>query len=160
MSWWHVAASSGSSEQEVGEMSEGETQTVETTETRTVETTEAVTSPTATSPAGSGEDLTKVRDLVIKANPDVVPDLIRGSSVDELIASVEPARTAYQRVADQVRAGASTTEAAAAATAATASTAAEQPPRVPAGGGSNVVDPGDLKPTTKIARALADRRRK
>src|SRR5215204_1790280 len=48
-------------------------------------------------------DLSKVRELVLKAHPDVVPDLIAGGSVDELIASVEPARSAYQRIADQVR---------------------------------------------------------
>src|SRR5215213_1521510 len=48
-------------------------------------------------------DLTKVRELVLKAHPDVVPDLVACSAVDELIASVEPARTAYQRIADQVR---------------------------------------------------------
>ena len=35
-----------------------------------------------------------------------------------------------------------------------------QPPQVPAGGAGNVVDPNDLKPTTKIALALADRKRK
>jgi hypothetical protein len=58
--------------------------------------------PTASSPPPTS-DLGQVRELVLKAHPDVVPDLVRGSSVDELIASVEPARTAYQRIADQVR---------------------------------------------------------
>jgi hypothetical protein len=90
-----------------------------------------------------------VRELVLKAHPDVVPDLIAGGSVDELIASVEPARSAYQRIADQVRGaqpevGNRKSE--------------EQPPVVPAGGASNVIDPGELAPTSKIAQALAERR--
>jgi hypothetical protein len=98
---------------------------------------------------GSIADLSKVRALVLKAHPDVVPDLIAGGSVDELIASVEPARSAYQRIADQVRGaqpevGNRKSE--------------EQPPVVPAGGASNVIDPGELAPTSKIAQALAERR--
>ena len=116
----------------------------------------------------AGTDLGKVRDLVLKAHPDVVPDLVRGGSVDELIASVEPARGAYQRIADQVLGNAAETtvnaEAGAtvpAATIAEGSTAVVvQPPAVPAGGASNAVDPGDLTPTSKIAQALAARRKK
>src|SRR5688572_11575097 len=84
-----------------------ETAVVETADVQTV----AVT--TEVLPIANGQqpiaDLTKVRELVLKAHPDVVPDLIAGSSVDELIASVEPARTAYQRIADQVRGGGETT---------------------------------------------------
>src|SRR5215203_3050702 len=112
--------------------------------------------PTATETPREGStgqhpvaDLSKVRELVLKAHPDVVPDLIAGGSVDELIASVEPARSAYQRIADQVRGaqpevGSPKSE--------------EQPPVVPAGGASNVIDPGELAPTSKIAQALAERR--
>ena len=70
---------------------------VETADVQTV----AVTTPVDAEPAET--DLGKVRELVLKAHPDAVPDLVAGSSVDELIASVEPARTAYQRIADQVR---------------------------------------------------------
>src|SRR5215203_7427055 len=116
---------------------------VETVEIQTA----AVTTPANVEPAGT--DLSKVRELVLKAHPDVVPDLIAGGSVDELIASVEPARSAYQRIADQVRGaqpevGSPKSE--------------EQPPVVPAGGASNVIDPGELAPTSKIAQALAERR--
>src|SRR5215210_7236748 len=74
-----------------------------------VETVDVQTAAIATAvppPATSQQpnpDLDKVRELVLKAHPDVVPDLVAGSSVDELIASVEPARTAYQRIANQVR---------------------------------------------------------
>ena len=38
-------------------------------------------------------DLDKVRDLVLKANPDVVAELVRGGSIDELLASVAHAYT-------------------------------------------------------------------
>ena len=122
----------------------------------------------------AGTDLGKVRDLVLKAHPDVVPDLVRGGSVDELIASVEPARSAYQRIADQVRGrgpqvtGDHATETGTARRRADGQTASTegsttvvvQPPVVPAGGASNAVDPGDLAPTSKIAQALAARRKK
>jgi hypothetical protein len=137
-------------------------------ETVAVETV-AVTTPAGVEPAGGGtQDLGKVRELVLKAHPDVVPDLVRGGSVDELIASVEPARSAYQRIADQVKgSGAETTVTAepratvpAATIASGETTVVMQPPSVPAGGGSNVVDPADLAPTTKIAQALASRRQR
>jgi hypothetical protein len=116
------------------------------------------TTPAGGDPAG-GDELGKVRELVLKAHPDVVPDLVRGSSVDELIASVEPARSAYQRIADQVL-----TETVAAGGVGSresevqASDPIVQPPVVPAGGGTNVADPGGLGPTTKIAQALAARK--
>jgi hypothetical protein len=146
----------------------------ETTAVETVDVqTEAVSTPAGAEPART--DLGKVRELVLKAHPDVVPDLVAGSSVDELIASVEPARTAYQRIADQVRGrepqvtGDHATETETArrlqADGRTASTEGSttvvvQPPVVPAGGASNAVDPGDLTPTSKIAQALATRRKK
>jgi hypothetical protein len=129
------------------------------------------TTPAVVEPAG-GAELGKVRELVLKAHPDVVPDLVRGSSVEELIASVEPARSAYQRIADQVResrsregeeivaAGRSREEAGSSSTSRLpdSSTPVVQPPVVPAGGASNVADPADLGPTTKIAQALAARK--
>jgi hypothetical protein len=142
-----------------------------------VETVDAQTEAVATQPAANSQrdpsggdqpiaDLGKVRELVLKAHPDIVPDLIVGSSVDELIASVEPARTAYQRIADQVResrgregeeivaAGRSREERDDSSTSLTV-----QPPVVPAGGATNVAEPADLGPTTKIAQALAARKR-
>jgi hypothetical protein len=146
---------------------------METVEVQTVEVrTEGGTTPAGVEPAG-GEELGKVRELVLKAHPDVVPDLVRGSSVDELIASVEPARSAYQRVAEQVRegrsregeeivaAGSSREERGDSSTPRPLDSSAQvvvQPPVVPAGGASNVADPGELGPTTKIAQALAARK--
>ena len=137
----------------------------ETTETtRTTETTTETRQEAGITPAGgAGEDLGKVRDLVLKAHPDVVPDLVRGNSVDELIGSVEPARSAYQRVADQVKGAGETTvtaEAGSTVNATGETTVVVQPPVVPAGGASNVAEPADLSPTTKIAQAIAARRRK
>ena len=122
---------------------------VETIEVQTA----AVTTPAPAESATADGELSKVRELVLRAHPDVVPDLVRGGSVDELIASVEPARSAYQRIAEQVRGSATET------TATVETNVIEQPPAVPAGGATNAVDPGDLKPTTKIAQALAARRR-
>jgi len=157
----------------VGSEREEATETVESQTTPAEEqaTTTEMTVPAGVEPAAT--DLGKVRDLVLKAHPDVVPDLVRGGSVDELIASVEPARSAYQRIADQVRGRgpqvtgdhAAETESARRPDAQTASTEGSttvvvQPPVVPAGGASNAVDPGDLAPTSKIAQALAARRKK
>jgi hypothetical protein len=113
------------------------------------------TTPAGGDPAG-GDELGKVRELVLKAHPDVVPDLVRGSSVDELIASVEPAQSAYQRIADQVREGGGV----AGSQGGGETAVVVQPPVVPAGGGTNVAEPGELGPTTKIAQALAARRRR
>ena len=106
---------------------------------------------------------------MLKAHPDVVPDLVAGSSVDELIASVEPARTAYQRIVDQVRTVESgvgrrtsdvTSDSARGNGPPTSDPIVVQPPVVPAGGGTNVAEPSDLAPTTKIAQALAARKSK
>ena len=145
-----------------------------------VETVDVQTEAVATQPAANSQqdpsggdrpiaDLGKVRELVLKAHPDVVPDLVVGSSVDELIASVEPARTAYQRIADRVRTAESqvggrrsdeTSDSASGNGLPTPDPIVVQPPQVPAGGGTNVAEPGDLGPTTKIAQALAARRTK
>jgi hypothetical protein len=97
---------------------------------------------------GPAAELGRVRDLVLQAHPDVVPDLVRGSSLDELLASVEPARSAYQQIAERVRGSAGSP-----------TPATPTPPAVPAGGTRVTVDPASLTPVTKIARALAERRR-
>jgi hypothetical protein len=121
--------------------------------------------PHGTTPAGGGADeLAKVRELVLLAHPEVVPELVRGRSLDELLASVAPARSAYQQVAARVRDGmpAAVPVAPDAATAgdpaaSAATDPATSPPRVPAGGTSIVVNPDDIPPAEKIARALAGR---
>lgn len=126
----------------------GAAATVDTTAATPAET----SAPATTIAAG---ELEKVRELVLKANPDVVPDLVRGGSIDELLASVEPARGAYQRVAEAVRAG---TGSQPVALETPQKPAQAEPPVVPAGGASNVVDPSTLAPTTKIAQGLAQQR--
>jgi hypothetical protein len=139
---------------------------VETAETQTV----VVTTP-APAETAAGGDLGKVRELVLKAHPDVVPDLVRGGSVEELIASVEPARSAYQRIADQVRESSSregeqsrSQELAKQDDSSTprrhdsSPPQVVQPPLVPAGGATNEADPGEFAPTTRIAQALAARK--
>ena len=91
-------------------------------------------------------ELGRVRDLVLQAHPDVVPDLVQGETLDALLASVEPARSAYQQIAERVRSGDGRPPA-----------SAPTPPAVPAGGTRVTVDPATLTPVTKIARALAAR---
>jgi hypothetical protein len=107
------------------------------------------TGETAGGAASGDADLGRVRELVLQAHPDVVPDLVRGNSLDELLASVEPARSAYQQIAERVRGG----------SAGSPNPAAFTPPAVPAGGTRAALDPATLSPVTKIARALAERRR-
>jgi hypothetical protein len=116
----------------------------------------ATPAETSTAAAIAAGELEKVRELVLKAHPDVVPDLVRGGSIDELLASVEPAKSAYQRVADAVRAGGGGQPVTADGP---QTPAAAQPPAVPAGGANNVVDPSTLAPTTKIAQGLAQQRK-
>lgn len=134
---------------------------VQTTEVE-VQTSSPPPSANSDEPVRAAE-LNMVRELVLKAHPDVVPDLIAGSSVDELVASVEPARTAYQRIADQVREASSRAGEEARSREerdASSTPSLVQPPAVPAGGAATVVDPGDLAPTSKIAQALAARKKR
>ncbi|HWV24094.1 MAG TPA: hypothetical protein VNZ58_07880 [Thermomicrobiales bacterium] len=83
------------------------------------------------------EELEAVRALVLRAHPDVVPELVTGASVGELLASVDDARAAFSRLADAW------------------SDAQPEPVIVPAGGGIAMpVDPAALPPGEKIRRGL------
>lgn len=83
-------------------------------------------------------DLAAIRDLVLAAHPDIVPDMVKGDSVAALLASVEPAREAYQRVSERFQAAATST-----------------PASVPAGGSpAPVIDPARLPTAEKIRRGL------
>lgn len=85
-------------------------------------------------------DIAAIRDLVLKAHPDVVPELITGTSVAALLASIEPAQAAYGRLLESVRSGQSQ---------------ATSVPAVPAGGSAPVpIDPDRLPPAEKIRRGL------
>lgn len=82
-------------------------------------------------------DMEVVRELVLRAHPDVVPELIAGNSVEAILASVESARAAYERLAE--------------------TWGKTNPGRVavPAGGGTMLaVDPDKLPATEKIRRGL------
>lgn len=93
-------------------------------------------------PAGlTPEQLGRLRETLVAAHPDAVPELIAGETFDALLASVEPAKTAYGRVREQV------------AEAATGG--------VPRGGGTRSIDATvyeSLSGEGKIAAALSQRR--
>ncbi len=97
-------------------------------------------------PQGEDSDLAAVRELVLKAHPDVVPELIAGNSVAELTASIEPAKAAYQNIAERMASphGGRTIA----------------PPVVPAGGSALAVDPEALPAAEKIRRGIEAGRRK
>lgn len=98
--------------------------------------------PAAEDPA---TDLTAIRDLVLRAHPEVVPELITGETVDDLLASIEPAEAAYRRVSESLR----------------TSIVVPSPatPPVPAGGDRPMpVDPDRLPASEKIRRGLAQAR--
>lgn len=88
---------------------------------------------------GPEPDLAAVRELVLRAHPDVVPELVTGVTIAGLLASVEPAREAYARLAASI-------------------TDARVQAPVPAGGGAPIaVDPDRLPAAEKIRRGLAAR---
>jgi hypothetical protein len=94
---------------------------------------------------GSGDELAAVREVVLRAYPDVVPELVSGGSVAEVLASVEGARAAYRRVATTV-----TEE----------GRGPVQIPVVPAGASRPAaIDPERLPTAEKIRRGLAGRSR-
>lgn len=88
------------------------------------------------------DELASVRAVVLQANPDVVPELVGGATIAELLASVEPARAAYGRISERIRPA-----------------AAAPPPAVPAGSASSVVDPATLPAHELIRRGIEAARR-
>ena len=96
-------------------------------------------------PEGMGDELAAVREVVLRAHPDVVPELVRGATAAEVLASIEPARAAYARIAAQIG---------------PAPTASPSPPApaIPAGGAGPVPrDPDRLPAPEKFRRGLASR---
>ena len=88
-------------------------------------------------PENAGSDHSAIRELVLRAHRDVVPELVEGDTVDALLASIEPARAAYHRLAASLGQPAT-------------------PPAVPAGGQRPMpVDPDRLSASEKIRRGLA-----
>ena len=85
----------------------------------------------------ANNDIAQVRDLIRRTHPDTVPELITGATIADLLASIEPARQAYSRVAESLPA----------------------PVTVPAGGNTPVlVEPDTLPTSEKIRRGLAAHR--
>jgi hypothetical protein len=97
-------------------------------------------------------ELDLVREVVLRAHPDVVPELVAGGTVAELLASVEPARAAYARIVEGKTAAVS---------AAVEVPVADpvMPPIVPAGAAASVVDPATLPAQELIRRGVAAERR-
>lgn len=85
------------------------------------------------------EDLTALRAHLVATHGDAVGELIGGGTVAEMLASVESARAAYQRVAERV--GSSVAAA----------------PVVPAGGAVAVIDPDSVPTIEKIKLGLKQR---
>lgn len=85
----------------------------------------------------AGPEPSPLRDLVVKAYPDVVPELLHGESVEEMLASVPVAQAAYQRIVQETRPAA--------------------PEPVPSGGGASrafPMDVGAMSPALKIREGL------
>jgi hypothetical protein len=84
-----------------------------------------------------------VRELVLRAHPEVVPELVRGETIAELIASIEPARQAYTDLVARL----------------TPETPAPIP-AVPAGGSPTVLlDPARIPASEKLRLGLQNRSR-
>ncbi len=109
---------------------------------------QTVTEPTTEHIAAPGaDDIAAVREVVLRAHPDAVPEMIAGMTVAELLASVEPARDAYARVVASASTGTSPHHDQAIA------------PSVLAGDApAFLVDPDHLPPVEKIRRGLARER--
>jgi hypothetical protein len=90
-------------------------------------------------PGSPSPELEQVRQLVLRAHPDVVPELVAGASIAELLASIGPAAEAYSTLAARIGAAS---------------------PQVPAGNVSPApVDPERLPIAEKLRRGLAERKR-
>jgi hypothetical protein len=115
------------------------------------------TSGGAASSSETAFNVDSARALFAKAYPDAVPELITGSSLAEMEASLPIAQQAFARIRDQV-AGAGTANPAAAPGA-----QAPNPPHVPAGSPPNTAatytDIDKLPPTELIKRGIEARNR-
>ena len=95
--------------------------------------------------AEDDHDLPAVRALILAAYPDVVPDMVAGTTVAALLASVEGARAAYTAVAARL----------APPSGAMPPGAPGPPPTLPGGGGAPLpIDPDRLPASEKIRRGL------
>lgn len=70
----------------------------------------AMEEPVAEQPAEQGQaevspgvDVEKLRELVLRAHPEAIPELVRGETLEELEASARLATEVYRRIAESVR---------------------------------------------------------
>lgn len=83
-------------------------------------------------------EIEQVRNLILSSHRDIVPELVQGESITELVASIDSARQAYTRIIDS----------------------APKPVTIPAGGNAPVAfDIGTLPTSEKIRRGLASTRK-
>lgn len=88
------------------------------------------------------DDLGQVHELILASHADLVPELVKGESIADLVASIEPAKAAFSRIVES---------------------APKPTPAVtiPAGGNMPVTLDIDTLPTSeKIRRGLAFSNRK
>ncbi|MGN6484373.1 MAG: hypothetical protein ACTHMX_08215 [Thermomicrobiales bacterium] len=91
--------------------------------------------------AEDDDDIPAVRALILAAYPDVVPAMVAGATVADLLASVDAARAAYSAVAARITP--------------VAGDPPVPPPVIPAGGGAILpIDPDRLPASEKIRRGL------
>jgi hypothetical protein len=91
------------------------------------------------------QELARVREVVLRAHPDVVPELVQGATLDELLGSVEPAQAAFAAVSERVK------------PADPVAAPPVAPPAVPAGAGTAAIDPGTLPAHELIRRGIVTR---
>ena len=87
------------------------------------------------------DDAAMLRDLIVRAHPDAIPELIQGASLREMLDSLPDAQAAFARVAEAA--------------------AAQTKPAVPSGSAIRSREPGpaNLSPADKIRSAINSRRR-
>jgi len=92
-------------------------------------------------PEAVPDDAEMLRDLIVRAHPDAIPELIQGASLREMLASLPDAQAAFARVAEAA--------------------AAQTKPAVPSGSAIRSREPGpaNLSPADKIRSAMNSRRR-
>ena len=93
------------------------------------------------------QELMRVREVVLRAHPEVVPELVTGATLEELLGSVEGAEAAFARISERVKPAAVEE----------APVSPVAPPAVPAGAGSAAVDPAALPAHELIRRGVAAR---
>jgi hypothetical protein len=109
-----------------------------------LESAAAESGPTPPDPdPATPEHMEAIRSLVLRAHPEIVPELLHGDSIETLLASVGPAKAAFARIA-----------------AALPPVSLSPAPAVPAGGSPPVtVDLDRLPASEKIRRGIEARRR-